>query len=232
MATETARDPARPKRADARRNYERLLAEARTTFTAHGTDASLEDIAKRAGVGIGTLYRHFPNRYALMGAVFQGEVDALLTRSRELLDAEEPCQALLEWLRAVITHAGTYRGLARALMCSSHDEHSALARCNVPMRGAGSMLLVRAQRAEAVRRDVEISDLLQLTNAIALAVEESPGDPDLMDRLLQLTLTGLRDSASEACGPPAGARSATSPGTASPGAVGTATADGGAAPPG
>src|SRR5207248_1125477 len=79
----TAQAPAathavRPMRADARRNHERLLTEARTAFLERGTDTSLEDIARRAGVGIGTLYRHFPNRTALMGAVFQGEVDALL----------------------------------------------------------------------------------------------------------------------------------------------------------
>ncbi|MGP4002202.1 TetR/AcrR family transcriptional regulator [Streptomyces sp. 8N706] len=192
MATETAAHSARPMRADARRNYERLLAEARTAFTEHGTDASLEDIARRAGVGIGTLYRHFPNRYALMGAVFQGEVDALLARSRELLDAEQPCAGLVDWLRAIIHHAGTYRGLARALMSASHDTTSALARCSVPMREAGSALLVRAQQAGAVRRDVEIADLMQLINAIALAVEETPDDPDLADRLLALTFTGLK----------------------------------------
>lgn len=83
VATTTAREhDVRPMRADARRNYERLLTEARTAFTEHGTDTSLEDIARRAGVGIGTLYRHFPNCTALMGAVFQGEVDALLTYAR------------------------------------------------------------------------------------------------------------------------------------------------------
>ncbi|MFF3764781.1 TetR/AcrR family transcriptional regulator [Streptomyces sp. NPDC001922] len=192
MATEAAQDPVRPMRADARRNYDRLLAEARSAFTEHGTDASLEDIARRAGVGIGTLYRHFPNRYALMGAVFQGELDALLARSRELLEAEQPCAALVDWLRAVIDHAGTYRGLARALMSAAQDKASALARCRVPMREAGSALLVRAQRAGSVRDDVDIADLLQLTNAIALAVEATPDDPDLADRLLGLTFTGLR----------------------------------------
>ncbi|MEU6082342.1 TetR/AcrR family transcriptional regulator [Streptomyces sp. NPDC047108] len=179
-------------RADARRNYERLLSEARAAFTAHGTDASLEDIAKRAGVGIGTLYRHFPNRYALMCAVFQGEVDGLLARSRELLEDEQPCGALVVWLRAIIAHASTYRGLARALMSASHDANSALSRCSVPMREAGSALLVRAQQAGVVRPEVEIGDLMQLTNAIALAVEESPDDPALADRLLTLTLTGLK----------------------------------------
>ena len=103
QAARTSAHAVRPMRADARRNYERLLIEARTAFTDHGTDTSLEDIARRAGVGIGTLYRHFPNRTALMGAVFQGEVDALLTHALELADAPQPCAALVEWLRAIIT---------------------------------------------------------------------------------------------------------------------------------
>ncbi|MFG2135635.1 TetR/AcrR family transcriptional regulator [Streptomyces sp. NPDC048650] len=188
----TAAHAVRPMRADARRNYERLLTEARTAFTEHGTDTSLEDIARRAGVGIGTLYRHFPHRTALMGAVFQSEVDALLTYAKELADAPRPCHALVDWLRAIITHASTYRGLSRALMAASADDSSGMARCSVPMREAGEALLSRAQQAGAVRPDVNISDLLQLTNGIALAVEESPDDPQLADRLLTLTLSGLK----------------------------------------
>lgn len=192
MTAETAQASPRPMRADARRNYERLLAEARTAFTEHGTDASLEDIARRAGVGIGTLYRHFPNRTALMSAVFQGELDGLLARSRELLASPEPCRALVAWLRAIVTHASTYRGLSRALMAAQTDKASALSRCSLPLRDAGSMLLARAQQAGAVRGGVDIADLMQLTNAISLAVEQSPDDPELADRLLMLTLTGLR----------------------------------------
>ncbi|MEU0664248.1 MULTISPECIES: TetR/AcrR family transcriptional regulator [Streptomyces] len=182
----------RPMRADARRNYERLLREARTAFAEHGTDASLEDIARRAGVGIGTLYRHFPNRHALMNAVFQDALHTLLERSRDLAGAEQPCTALVEWLRAIVTHAGEYRGLARALMSASHDASSALSQCSTPMRSAGERLLVRAQEAGAVRADVSIGDLMQLTNAIALAAEQSPDDPELADRLLTLTLRGLK----------------------------------------
>jgi AcrR family transcriptional regulator len=160
-------------RADARRNRDRLVAEARAAFAEYGADASLEDVARRAGVGIGTLYRHFPNRHAL-------------------LDDPQPCTALVAWLRAIITHAGEYRGLSRALMSASHDDGSALARCSGPMREAGSALLARAQRAGAVRPGVSIGDLLQLTNAIALAAEETPDDPELADRLLTLTLRGLK----------------------------------------
>lgn len=181
----------RAMRADARRNYERLLAEARSAFAAHGTDASLEDVARRAGVGIGTLYRHFPNRHALLSAVFEDAVGDLLDRSHELLDAPEPCTALVTWLREIVTHAGEYRGLARALMSVTSDNTSALSRCSAPIREAGNALLLRAQQAGTVRPDVAIGDLLQLTHAIALAAEESPTDPHLADRLLTLTLRGL-----------------------------------------
>jgi AcrR family transcriptional regulator len=182
----------RPKRADARRNYERLLTEARAAFAERGTDASLEEIARRSGVGIGTLYRHFPTRHAMMNAVFQEALADLLRRSHELADAPEPCAALVEWLRSLITHAGEYRGLARALMSASHDENSALSACSVPLRDAGERLLGRAQASGAVRADVSIGDLMQLTNAIALAAEQDPTDPELADRLLTLTLRGLR----------------------------------------
>ncbi|WOX12105.1 TetR/AcrR family transcriptional regulator [Streptomyces sp. N50] len=179
-------------RADARRNYERLLAEARVCFAAHGTDASLEDVARRAGVGIGTLYRHFPNRQSLMSAVFEDAASELLARSRELLSAPQPCVALVTWLREMVSHASEYRGLSRTLMAVAYDDSSALARCSGPIREAGGALLVRAQEAGDVRGDVEIGDLLQLTHAIALAAEGNPGDPELADRLLTLTLRGLK----------------------------------------
>ncbi|MER5742257.1 helix-turn-helix domain-containing protein [Streptomyces sp. NPDC002225] len=196
--TATWTPPPRPMRADARRNYDRLLAEARAAFAEHGTDASLEDIARRAEVGIGTLYRHFPNRHALMSAVFQDALASLLARSQELVEAPRPCHALMEWLGAIITHAGTYRGLAQALMSASRDESSALSQCNVPMRAAGSALLARAQETGAVRPDVSIDDLMRLTNAIALAAEEAPDDPGLADRLLTLTVQGLKGASPEA----------------------------------
>ncbi|MFF1837563.1 TetR/AcrR family transcriptional regulator [Streptomyces sp. NPDC058231] len=192
MVTTAAQTPVRPMRADARRNYDRLLGEARAAFAEHGTDASLEDIARRAGVGIGTLYRHFPNRHALMNAVFQEAVASLLTRSQELAEADRPCEGLVEWLGAIITHAGEYRGLAQALMSTSRDENSALSDCNVPLREAGARLLTRAQDGGTVRADVSIGDLMQLTNAIALAAEQAPEDPELAGRLLTLTLQGLK----------------------------------------
>ncbi|KKD05072.1 TetR family transcriptional regulator [Streptomyces sp. WM6386] len=195
-------------RADARRNYDRLLAEARAAFAAHGAEASLEDVARRAGVGIGTLYRHFPNRNALLSAVFEDAVNDLLARASELRRSPEPCAALVTWLREMITQASEYRGLARALMSVGHDDTSALARCSDPIREAGGALLARAQDAGAVRQDVAIGDLLQLTHAIALAAEETSSDPDLADRLLMLTLRGLKPTqgrgAASICGSAAG----------------------------
>ncbi|MFJ3233482.1 TetR/AcrR family transcriptional regulator [Streptomyces sp. NPDC086787] len=194
MAGTTGTPEPRAMRADARRNRERLLTEARAAFAEHGTDTSLEDVARRAGVGIGTLYRHFPSRQALMSAVFEDAVSELLARSRELLHDPEPCAALVTWLREMVTHASEYRGLARALMAVSADPGSALAGCSTPIHEAGGALLTRAQGAGAVRHDVAISDLLKLTHAIALAAEESPADQDLADRLLRLTLQGLKEA--------------------------------------
>ncbi|MFF9040031.1 TetR/AcrR family transcriptional regulator [Streptomyces sp. NPDC014892] len=201
MSPTPAKPPAgaRPLRADARRNHDRLLTEARLAFAAHGTTASLEDIARRADVGIGTLYRHFPNRQALLSAVFEEAVADLLARAEAQLRADQPCTALVAWLRDIITHAAEYRGLAQALMTVSYadsravDENASdLARCCAPIREAGTALLMRAQHAHAVRDDVSIGDLLQLTHAIALAAEETPNDPELADRLLTLTLRGLK----------------------------------------
>ncbi|MEV8425995.1 TetR/AcrR family transcriptional regulator [Streptomyces niveus] len=192
MASSSSGAPPRPMRADARRNYERVLREARAAFAEHGTDASLEDVARRAGVGIGTLYRHFPTRQALMSAVFQEALADLLDRSRELAGSDRPCHALVAWLRALITHAGEYRGLSRALMSASYDASSGLTQCSTKLRTAGELLLVRAQMSGDVRADTSIDDLMQLTNAIALAAEQAPDDPELADRLLTLTLTGLK----------------------------------------
>ncbi|MFJ3900683.1 TetR/AcrR family transcriptional regulator [Streptomyces sp. NPDC090025] len=219
-------------RADARRNRERLLAEARAAFAAHGTDASLEDIARRAGVGIGTLYRHFPTREALLGAIVRDGIAALLDRSAELAGARDPGAALVDWLRTLIAHAGEYRGLSIALMSTSYDRSSALAECGEPLRAAGTRLLDRARESGAVRADVAIGDLMKLTHAIALAAERAPEDEELAARLLDLTVRGLGPRPEESrqgelrqgpvTGPATG--STTGPATAGPATAGPATA--------
>src|SRR5690242_8753984 len=107
--------PRRPRRADAQRNYERLLATAREVFDEHGADAPLDEIARRAGIGNATMYRHFPTRRELIIAVYADEVDALCAQGQALLEKEQPGDALFTWLRSFIAHVATKRDLALAI---------------------------------------------------------------------------------------------------------------------
>ncbi|WP_405586730.1 TetR/AcrR family transcriptional regulator [Streptomyces sp. NBC_01190] len=175
-------------RADAQRNYDRLLEEARQAFIVHGTDVALEDIARHAGVGVGTLYRHFPDRYALMNAVFEQEVQALGVRGRELLTEDDPATALILWLRAVAGHSAMYRGLAAAITEASTTKMPACA----SMPHVGGALLWRAQQAGAIRADVRIADLLKLTYAIVVTAEKNTADKEMFKRLMSLMIDGMR----------------------------------------
>jgi AcrR family transcriptional regulator len=182
----------RSMRADARRNYEMLLAAANAAFAEHGVDASLEDIARRAGVGIGTLYRHFPTRQALAEAVYRDQIELLCARAEELLDAPSPAEALATWLRALVVFGATKRGVAEFLKTTMQDYGSSLAWSKDAMQAAGGALLTRAQQAGAVRSDVEIADLLRLAHAISWAAEPTSDGVDRTDRFLSLMLDGLR----------------------------------------
>jgi AcrR family transcriptional regulator len=176
-------------RADAQRNYDRLLEEATQAFMVHGTEVALEDIARHAGVGIGTLYRHFPDRYTLMNAVFEQEVVKINERARELLDAPDPVEALTQWLRSVAVHSTMYRGLAKAIMSAPDAKMPA---CKALLRTSGETLLRRAQDTGAVRTDTTIGDLLKLVNAIVLTAENNRDDKGLFGRLMALVVDGLR----------------------------------------
>ncbi len=178
-----------PMRADARRNRKRLVAAAAAAFTEHGAEASLDDIARRAGVGSGTLYRHFPTRQALLEAVYLDQVEALCAHAYELLATAPPGDALATWLRAVVDYATMKRGLSE-LMHSLDKESARFLWCRDALRAAGGALLARAQQAGAVRSDVTIVDLLRLIMAISKATEPAPGGAD---RLLAVVLDGLRN---------------------------------------
>ncbi|WP_436758563.1 TetR/AcrR family transcriptional regulator [Streptosporangium sp. V21-05] len=178
-------------RADARRNYEQLLAVAREAFAEHGTEASLRDVARRAGVGIGTLYRHFPTREALLEALMSSGFDALRVRAEGLLAAPSPHDALLTWLRELAAGSTTYRGLPESVMAALREEGSELhASCHA-MRAAGGRLLARAQESGAVRADLTAAELLALVAGIAWVSEQSAGQAGLIDRLLSVTATGF-----------------------------------------
>ncbi|WP_433256447.1 TetR/AcrR family transcriptional regulator [Streptosporangium sp. CA-135522] len=189
-ATPDATDPAM--RADARRNRDRVLGAARTVFSEHGTDASLRDVARRAGVGIGTLYRHFPTREALLEALVGHGFDGLSAAAEELLTAESPGDALISWLRDLAAGTTTYHGLPASVMAAVHDEESWLHESCAAMRAGGARLLTRAQEAGAVRSDVTMEELLALVAGISWVSERIPAQADLADRLLSLTMEGVQ----------------------------------------
>src|SRR5439155_8286531 len=113
-------------RADARRNYQRLLAAAGDAFVQHGVDTSLNDIARRAGVGAATLYRHFPTREALLEALLMDRLNELAAQARTFRETLSPHDALVAWLRVFTVHVTTYRGLSTPVKAALEDETSAL----------------------------------------------------------------------------------------------------------
>ncbi|WP_279575535.1 TetR/AcrR family transcriptional regulator [Actinomadura barringtoniae] len=179
-------------RADARRNYERLLAEAEALISELGTDAPLEEIARRAELGIGTLYRHFPTREALLEALLRERFDGLRALAEELMNGPDAFESLAEWLRRFILGAGVYRGLAASMVDAIQDESSSLHASCLSMREAAAELLVRAQGAGAVRAEVTPVDVLVMANAVAWAMDRAPGDGEAGERRLSMVLRGMR----------------------------------------
>jgi AcrR family transcriptional regulator len=183
----------KPLRADARRNYERLVEEATRAFAARGVEASLEEIARNAGVGIGTLYRHFPTREALVETVLRGRFDDQAATARELLTSPEPLKALKSWLAGLGRSSATYRGLPELMVDVLNDETSPLyASCHAMQDGV-SHLVDRAQAAGELKADVTAHELLVLLHALSWASEHLSGDKGL-DRLLDLVFDGLQAS--------------------------------------
>jgi AcrR family transcriptional regulator len=178
----------RPKRADARRNYDKLIAAAREAFTEDGTAASLEDIARRAEVGIGTLYRHFPNRQALLEAVYVEEVEAMCRTAEELSDLE-PWDALAGWLRRFVGYAATKRALAEELLAYTGQDSEVFSTCRTAISAAGEPLLERAQQAGVARRDTTFTDVGRMVGGIAVI---RGAEPEQIERILELALDGLR----------------------------------------
>ncbi|GAA1915962.1 TetR/AcrR family transcriptional regulator [Streptantibioticus ferralitis] len=179
-------------RADARRNYENLVAQASIAFAESGVDASLDEIARRAGVASGTLYRHFPSRLELIEAVLAEQIAGLVDLGRDLLTADDPFHALSTWLRAAITHGLTYRGLSAAMLNSALDREADLVSTwHTEMFNAGAALLARARQSGAVTPDADDADILRMIGAIAWAAQDSPDSAAQADRLLALLLRGL-----------------------------------------
>jgi AcrR family transcriptional regulator len=189
-ATESPTPPIsrRPKRADAQRNYDNLIAAAREAFTERDRSASLEDVARRAGVGIGTLYRHFPQRGDLIEAVYVEEVLAV-ARAAETFADRDPWLALSGWLHGFIDYVATKHALAEELFAEGGADRPVFQSCRSALHGAGEPLLRRAQEAGEVRGDVTIDEVLRMVSGIAKIQAASPAE---IARILDVALDGLR----------------------------------------
>ncbi|MEU8984414.1 helix-turn-helix domain-containing protein [Streptomyces sp. NPDC048309] len=174
----------RPHRKDAARNYDALLDAAREAFAESGAEASLEDIARRAGVGIGTLYRNFPTRRHLFESVYADEVNALCQVARDVAELE-PWQALTSWLRRFVDYTVTKRAIREAL----NNESEIFLACRDSMYQAGGPLFDRAQQAKEARADMDFDDLLRMVAGIT---STSFLDDAQRDRVLAVALDGVR----------------------------------------
>ena len=179
---------ARPKRADARRNYEKILAAARDAFAEGGESTALEEIARRAGVGIGTLYRHFPNRQALLEALYLNEVEAVCTSASQFEDGD-PWEALNGWFDRLVAYLATKRALSHELLNYLDTDASLFRDSRACLFAAGEPLLKRAQDAGAVRPDVEFSDVMHMVIGIG---KIPTSDPTQIDHIRRIALDGLR----------------------------------------
>ena len=176
-------------RADARRSRAKLLEAATAAFAENGADAPLEDIARRAGVGIGTLYRHFPTRTDLQAGVFRSQVDAVCLTADNLIGTVSPERAFAESVQAIAGYLITKRGLSKALVDSLGRDSELISVCSLRMRDTLDRLLEHAQAAGVLRRDISAQDVLRLIHGVVMATEQAPEDTD---RLLGLMLDGLR----------------------------------------
>jgi AcrR family transcriptional regulator len=177
-------------RADARRNYERIVATAREVFVADGIDAPLDDIVKRAGVGAGTLYRHFPTREVLIEAVYRQEIEEVADLAYEIAKVSSAEDALREWFRELIRFNIDRSGMAAALKAAIDVESETFQYCKTRLRDAAGALLEPAQAVGAVRADLEVVDLLRLSHGIGAAAKVA--DEAGRERMLSVLLAGLK----------------------------------------
>jgi AcrR family transcriptional regulator len=191
--TKTHSKSARKPRADALRNRERILEVAKGAFTRHGADASLDDIAKEAGVGAGTLYRHFPTRDGLIEAVYRSEVEMLAGAARGFTMAMSPIEALRAWLLLFVDYIAAKHIIAPALNSVAGGPTRLYEGSRTLVQGAIEELVKRAKKSGDVRRDVDASDLLRAV--IGVSYVGFGGDwQQSAKRLVDILIAGSRPS--------------------------------------
>jgi AcrR family transcriptional regulator len=183
--------PTRKPRADAQRNRERLLAVAKTAFADEGADVSLDEIARRAGVGIGTLYRHFPTRDAIVEAVYRREVEQLAGSASRLLGSLSPGEALREWMRLFVDYIATKKIIASALGSIAGGPTELYVSSSAQITAAMSLLVKHAVAIGDIRPDVDPNDLLRAVAGFTYG-NTSPAWQASALRLIDILIDGLR----------------------------------------
>ena len=191
MGTATATAP-RPMRADAQRNYDRIVEVASDAFAERGVLTSLDDIACRAGVGPGTLYRHFPTRDGLIAAALGGSLDKLDELAARLTASDDPGAALDEWMLALANHLRTYDNLPESIAESFRTDDSPLRNSCRPLTNTTAVLVERAKKAGALRDDVDYRDLFALVSSVAWASQRRGDSDAALQRMLALATGGIR----------------------------------------
>lgn len=180
-----------PMRADAQRNRDRLIEVAALAFSEQGAAASLEDIARRAGVGIGTLYRHFPTREHLVENVYRRELELLATAARELIAMEEPAKAIEEWMSRFVNYMAAKRGMSSSLKLLFTSNSNLFAEGSKLLHTAFQELLDNAVKAGVAKGDIEGADVLNALFGI-YSIPEGPDWRDRAHRIVRLVMDGLR----------------------------------------
>jgi AcrR family transcriptional regulator len=183
---------ARKPRADALRNRDRLLEAAKTVFSAGGPDASLEAVARNAGVGIGTLYRHFPTREALFEAVYRHEVEELADLAERLKKETRPINALRQWMRSIVKFVATKKGMSAALALAISKDSDLISYSSDRLTRAIGLLLEQAVAAGEIRGDVSAEDLLRAIVGMCYT-HDQPGWQKNVLRLVDIFIDGLRN---------------------------------------
>jgi AcrR family transcriptional regulator len=191
MGTATA-IASRPMRADAQRNYDRIVEVASDAFAERGVLTSLDDIACRAGVGPGTLYRHFPTRDGLIAAALGGSLEKLATLAERLTASDDPGAALDEWMLALADHLRTYDNLPESIAEAFRTEGSPLRNSCRPLADTTSVLVDRAKKAGAIREGVDYRDLFALVSSVAWASQRRDDSDAGLERMLALATGGFR----------------------------------------
>lgn len=190
MAPQSAATVRKP-RADAIRNRERVLEAAKAVFSAGGPEASLEAVARKAGVGIGTLYRHFPTREALFEAVYRREVQQLTELAEQLKSEADPVEALRRWLRSNVEFVATKKGMSAALALAVQSSSELTAFSFERLTKAVGALLDRAVAAGEIRSDISPEDILRALVGMCY-LHDQPGWQNSVVRLLDVFVDGLR----------------------------------------